>query len=89
MSHIEHKFHSLAIDCLKDAIIKLDDLNDAKVSNALSSEYFNAIKLLITEKYGSEGYQAFCVGSFLILQAQGFEHDLTNCLAEKFCESKP
>lgn len=87
--HIEHKFHSLATDCLKDALIKLDTLNNTSVSNALSTEYFNAIKLLVTEKYGSEGYQAFCTGSFLILQAQGHEYDLTNCLADKFCESKP
>lgn len=83
--HLEANFPHLAIADIKDALAEVNAGTDIK--SATTIEYYNSIKQLIIEKYGSEGYDAFCLGAFLILKSKGHDHDLTDFLKEALCDS--
>lgn len=86
IKHMELNFIQLAIEDIKDALKALEI--DATNTNATTCEYYDYVKLLILEKYGSEGYDAFCLGTFLILKSKNHSYDLTDFLKNTLCELK-
>ena len=85
IGHIEHNFLNFAIDGLKEALIKIDALQERRERNVISEEYYTAIVSIITEKYGSEGLEAFCLGTFLISKGRGGKHDLSSEIKKLLC----
>ena len=85
IAHIEHNFPNFAIDGLKEALLKIDSLQEKKELNVISEEYYTAVVSIITEKYGAEGYEAFCLGTFLISKGQGGKHDLSSVVKKLLC----
>ena len=85
IGHIEHNFYNFAIDGLKDALLKIDALQEKRERNVISEEYYTAIMAIITEKYGSDGLEAFCLGTFLISKGRGGKHDLSSEVKKLLC----
>jgi hypothetical protein len=85
IGHIEHNFTNFAIDGLKEALLKIDSLQEKSDRNVISKEYYMAVTAIITEKYGSEGFEAFCLGMFLVSKGQGGKHDLTSEVRKLLC----
>lgn len=85
INHIEHKLYQLAINDIKDALDTLQ--NDKQEVNATTIQYYNLVKAILEEKYGAEGYDAFCMGTFLILKSKGYAYDISEFLKESLCDS--
>lgn len=85
VKHIESKFYQLAIEDIKDALAAIQ--TDNQKTNATTIQYYNLVKAILEEKYGSEGYDAFCMGTFLILKSKGYTNDLSEFLKESLCDS--
>lgn len=80
LDQIDHNFINFAKDFLRDAIQKLDSVQ-VKESNILKEEQYNAIKIIIVEKYGLEGFNAFCLGHYLF--TNGDDNELESIIKKR------